>query len=65
MQKTIGNTDPEFLKALHYYQQQRLRSVKWLREQAYSKENTEHEELLMRLWSAAFPEVQVHLFHNI
>lgn len=52
-------TDPDFKKQLYTFQKHKLALYKGTRSIAYDKNNTDHEALLMRLWSATYPDTKL------
>ncbi|KAL6072968.1 ELMO domain-containing protein 1 [Balamuthia mandrillaris] len=48
-----------FKEQLYLYQRSRLWELKQLSDQPYDKTNSEHEQLLLHLWEAVFPDVKL------
>lgn len=59
MQKQLGSTDPDFRKQLYQFQKHKLHQYKARRNVPYDKSNNDHEALLMRLWSATYPDTKL------
>ena len=59
IKKNCVTSDVEFKKQLSRYQRQRLKYLKYYRDIGYNKQNTEHEQLLMKLWTLTYPNVKL------
>eukprot|EP01113_Clastostelium_recurvatum_P031692 TRINITY_DN3983_c0_g1_i2.p1 TRINITY_DN3983_c0_g1~~TRINITY_DN3983_c0_g1_i2.p1 ORF type:complete len:737 (-),score=209.05 TRINITY_DN3983_c0_g1_i2:84-2294(-) len=59
LKKQLQTTDAEFKRQLYMFQRHRLNEVKARKGVNYDKASPEHEALLMRLWSATFPDVKL------
>ena len=56
IQRQIHIENEEFRRQIFIFQQLRLDQYDKLRKELYDKNNHQHEELLMRLWRAVFPD---------
>lgn len=59
LQRNIHIENHNFRKQIFKYQTARLLNYNKLREVPYDKTNPEHEKMLMRLWRAVFPDLEL------
>mmetsp|Transcript_11110 Transcript_11110/g.45297 ORF Transcript_11110/g.45297 Transcript_11110/m.45297 type:complete len:730 (+) Transcript_11110:214-2403(+) len=59
LQRNIHIENQNFRKQIYKYQAARLQNYNKLREVAYDKTNPDHEAMLMQLWRAVFPDLEL------